>query len=127
MLNPMHYAAYEGVYIGDVVDFQHEDVVNLFLKHTHDLDNSLSLSTGVIESEDTDEGDNGSLDSDVNERNSDDMKNILDLMINKVKSELGPDLASPKGECTILPPFTGIPRSFLFDGHVVLFLLIISC
>lgn len=55
------------------------------------------------------------------------MKNILDLMINKVKSELGPDLASPKGECTILPPFTGIPRSFLFDGHVVLFLLIISC
>ncbi|KAK8800220.1 hypothetical protein WA171_004855 [Blastocystis sp. BT1] len=99
MLNPMHYAAYEG----------HEDVVNLFLKHNHDLDNSVSISTGVIESEDTNEGDNGSLDSD----------NILDLMVNRVKSELGPDLASLKGECTILPPFTGIPRSLLFDGHVM--------
>lgn len=48
-----------------------------------------------------------------------DGQNVLDLMVNRVESELGPDLASPKGECTLLPPFTGIPRSFLFDGHVV--------
>lgn len=40
-------------------------------------------------------------------------------MKNKVVSELGPDLATLRGECTILPPFIGIPRSFLFDGHVV--------
>ena len=79
----------------------------------------MSISTGVIESEDTNEGDNGSLDSDVGKRVSNDGKNILDLMVNRVKSELGPDLASLKGECTILPPFTGIPRSLLFDGHVV--------
>ena len=68
MLNPMHYAAYEGVNVHRLVYIQHEDVVNLFLKHNHDLDNSVSISTGVIESEDTNEGDNGSLDSDVGKR-----------------------------------------------------------
>ena len=41
-------------------------------------------------------------------------------MINKVKTELGPDLATPRGECSLLPPFTGIPRSILFDGRVVM-------
>lgn len=40
-------------------------------------------------------------------------------MKNKVIAELGPDLASSRGECTILPPYTGVSRSFLFDGHVV--------
>ena len=40
-------------------------------------------------------------------------------MINKVKTELGPDLATARGECTLLPAFTGIPRSILFDGRVV--------
>lgn len=72
-----------------------------------------------MESEDTNEGDNGSLDSDVELLMSCNDKNLLDLMVNKVISELGPDLASQKGECTVLPPFTGIPRSLLFDGHVV--------
>lgn len=53
-----------------------------------------------------------------------DLKNIIDLMKNKVIAELGPDLASLRGECTILPPYTGVSRSFLFDGHVVGFMLL---
>lgn len=52
-----------------------------------------------------------------------DLKNIIDLMKNKVIAELGPDLASLRGECTIMPPYTGVSRSFLFDGHVVGFML----
>ena len=98
-LTPMHYAAYEGW----------EDVVNLFLRHQHDLENPLYLDDIVVESEGPDEGDTGGLDND----------NIIDLMKNKVISELGPDLATLRGECTMLPPFIGIPRSFLFDGHVM--------
>ena len=42
-------------------------------------------------------------------------------MKNKVVCELGPDYASPRGECTMLPPYSGIPRSIVFDGHVVPF------
>lgn len=40
-------------------------------------------------------------------------------MKNKVVCELGPDYASPRGECTLLPPYTGFPRSIVFDGRVV--------
>ncbi|KAK8796450.1 hypothetical protein WA588_000585 [Blastocystis sp. NMH] len=99
MLTPMHYAAYEG----------HEDVVNLFLKCYHRQEANQSDSVSPSSLEEANEGDNGALDSD----------NLLDLMINKVKTELGPDLATPRGECSLLPPFTGIPRSILFDGRVM--------
>ena len=56
-----------------------------------------------------------------------DSKNIVDLMKNKVMCKLGPDYATPRGECTMLPPYTGIPRSFIFDGRVVVLLLLVSC
>lgn len=67
------------------------------------------MANSTIEEDEGDEGDAGDKDNDE----------IIDLMKNKVVSELGPDLASSRGECTILPAFTGLPRSFLFDGHVV--------
>ncbi|KAK8826749.1 hypothetical protein WA556_004338 [Blastocystis sp. ATCC 50177/Nand II] len=96
-LTPLHYAAYEG----------HEDLVNLFFKHTQKLAPPTANENGV-EAEEASEGDIGLRDSD----------NVVDLMINRVNAELGPDLATPRGECTLLPPYTGIPRSILFDGHV---------
>ena len=98
-LTPLDYAAFEGA----------EDVVDLLLKHVHDLAYSISLGDPNIESDETDEGDGGALNSD----------NIVDLMKNKVMCKLGPDYATPRGECTMLPPYTGIPRSFIFDGRVL--------
>lgn len=39
--------------------------MNLFVRHSNDLERSVSLEEGVIESEETDEGDIGGLDNDV--------------------------------------------------------------
>ena len=39
--------------------------MNLFLKHSHDLVNSVAINQQMIESETSDEGDLGTLDSDV--------------------------------------------------------------
>lgn len=91
--------------------------MSLFFKHTQKLAPPAANENGV-EAEEASEGDIGLRDSDVPFHPDPNSQNVVDLMINRVNAELGPDLATPRGECTLLPPYTGIPRSILFDGHV---------
>lgn len=46
-------------------EWQAEDVVDLLLKHMHDLESSIALADPEVEGDESDDGDGGCLDSDV--------------------------------------------------------------